>query len=1007
MRAGFGSETVSRVAAASPRIGHSHWPSLRSGSPHPSGGIFFRTPPPPARPPPFTVVYRAPKQLSPGPSQRVHGLDGLRRATEVEGRQPARVGRIAEQQLADLEQLRGRRAAPVAREETPWVRLPVQASIMAALGGSGGVRLDGGPVLSEAETLQLESDVSSTISIGDRLVATDSEDDGHGLIDKLKYRMPDIGKTRLHLRTKEPLSPTPRQATQSLRSPHSQAPQPTPATPRAGNGSGLVQVQSGAEQPMAHSNPSVESFSDGDFVNAGLSRAGSIYSLSRVSFSGQLAQLTTMRLPDANSMAKRISSIPTSKEAAKELSDASEQIRMWVSQAWKVLGGLNAEDDIEWAVAGGRDGIEDVDMAINRFDRLVQVYVLSIERLQTRKDVSNLSADELVSCVQRMESIISSWEKTKESLKNVKEQVEIAMEWEELWNSVLGEIGQEMESLNQLVFKMEEKRHEGAEGLFSNKDSIDISELETIVEERPGKSSMLNPNRLSLQPLSSPLNGQSAQDNKDESTLLALFARMQPLRASLDFLPMRLSVFNARARGIFPTACQDLEQRREQLEMQWKKLEDDAESLRRELGEDKWVLVFRNAGRQALKMCESISRSYLKLKEAADSDEHQANPPAFVNKVESYEAKKTHYGPAIERVLAIIDRGVLDRLTVNGEILRLQSDMKLRWSALQSDMRDLDARLEELGNEGREKQLRDSVSTVMSSERSIASSLVETPCSSPASSAGCTSRKNSIHGSRTPTPLMHARSRQTTYGKRSMSNSRLRSSSGIPRRAPLTGHDESSPSPSPAASRISLKPETPVGNKPRWVSTGKSECRDFLPLSALEPSPYAKQPITPKTNFLRASSKSATAPAKTSGGRSVSTPVSKAGLAAQNLTRKSSLPMPTIAKTPTSVSTRSPLAPKTSSPALRTSSSLRVTVGASARRSSMLPTARPSLVPDGNEADSESPTHHKSRPPSALASGSLRGRRSSMLPLRSRSRMEDPAAAGHSQEAHDRPRWRP
>lgn len=961
-------------------------------------------------PPPFTLTHRPKKLLSPRLEQRLHKLDEQRRAKEVERRQQARTGCIPEQRLANLEQLRGHQIVQVTSGGTTWARRPVQAFIMAASCGSGGVRLDGGPVLSEAEaeSSQLESDVSSIISISDRLVASDSEDDGHGLTDKLKYRMPDIGKTRLHLRTKEPLSPTPRQVAQPQRSPRWQVHQSTSATPRRAKANGIGLSPSRAEYPTAHSNPSVESFNDSDFVNAGLSRAGSIYSLSRVSFSGQLAQLTTMRLPDADSMAKRISSIPTSKEAAKELSDSSEQIRMWVSQAWKVLDGLNAEDDVEWAVAGGRDGIEDVDVAISRFDRLVQVYILSIERLQTRKDVSELSAEELVSCVQRMESIIESWERTKEALKNVKEQVEIAMEWEELWNSVLGEIGQEMESLNQLVFEMEEKRHEGAEGLLSNKDSIDISELETIVEERPGKGPALNPDRSNLHPLSSPLHAQPTQENKDESNLLALFARMQPLRASLDFLPMRLSVFHVRASPVFPTACQDLERRRDQLEMQWKKLEEDAESLRRELGEDKWVLVFRNAGRQALKMCESIGRSYVKLKEATDADEHQANSPAFVNKAESYEAKKTHYGPAIERVLAIIDRGVLDRLTVNGEILRLQSEMKMRWSALQSDMRDLDARLEGFMSDGREKQLRDSVSTVMSSERSIASSLVETPCSSPASSADCTSRKNSIQGSRTPTPLMHARTRQKTYGKRSVSNTRLPSSSGIPRRIPWTGHEGSSPSPSPAASRISLKPETPVSNKPRWSNTGKSECRDFLPLSALEPSPYAKQPITPKMNYLRASSKPASAPAKIAGSRSVSTPVSKAGSATRDVARKSSLPMPAAAKSQTSVSTRSPLAPKTSSPALRTSaSSSRVTFGASARRSSMLPTARPSLVLDGNEADSESPTHHKPRPPSALANAGLGSRRSSMLPLRSRSRMEGLAAAGQSQEPHDRPRWRP
>ena len=412
--------------------------------------------------------------------------------------------------------------------------------------------------------------------------------------------------------------------------------------------------------------------------------------------------------------------------------------------------------------------------------------------------MSSLPAADLKLSVRQMEGILSSWHKVKETLKGVKEQVEIAMEWEELWNTVLGEIAQEMEGLNRLVFEMEEKRHQGAENLFSTKDSIDLNDLETIVEEKPGRGAAMSSNRFSFPPFSpaSPIDTPPAQDSKHESSLVALFARMQPLRASLDFLPMRLAGFHGRGMEIFPSACLDLDQKREQLEEQWKKLQGDAESLRRELGEDRWILVFRNAGRQALKMEESITRSFNKLKEAVEAAEHQTNAPSFAKKVESYEAKKMHYGPAIERVLAIIDRGVQDRLTVNGEILRIQSDMKQRWLALQAEMRDMDANLEEINSESnRDKQLRDSVSTVMSSERSIASSLVDTPGSSPASSVVGTSRKSSLQGSRTPTPLMNPKSRKR-------SSSRLGPSS-IPRRIPLTlsGEFTTTPSVSPLATR--------------------------------------------------------------------------------------------------------------------------------------------------------------------------------------------------------------
>jgi hypothetical protein len=70
----------------------------------------------------------------------------------------------------------------------------------------------------------------------------------------------------------------------------------------------------------------------------------------------------------------------------------------------------------------------------------------------------------------------------------------------------------------------------------------------------------------------------------------------------------------------------------EEVGEKWVKLEGDAEALRRELGEDRWVLVFRNAGRQAQKMFESVERSVDKLQEAIDTGAQHSNPPALAKR---------------------------------------------------------------------------------------------------------------------------------------------------------------------------------------------------------------------------------------------------------------------------------------------------------------------------------------------------------------------------------------
>ncbi|KAI9685080.1 MAG: hypothetical protein M1822_005472 [Bathelium mastoideum] len=757
-----------------------------------------------------------------------------------------KIGRIPESQLRELESLHRDDSIRVERRGQAWSGLPPHLDLDLPEPLHQGILA--------AELGDVGSDHSSIISIGEKIMASDTDDSEPGL-DTQKYRMPESEKTPLASAPARPL------ACEASTNGGSQSPvsrQDTPSPNTTGNYRHDTDRQS-ADEPSDFENY-ISNFTH--------SRAPSIYTLSRASFSSQLGQLTSIQLPSAASLSSSISSIPRSTVAAKALDDAAQQIRRWIQKASEVLNGLNAEDDVDWAAAGGREGLDDVDQAINRFEKLINVYVVAIEELEQRPDIAELPAAQLQSVVTRMEDIMGEWKKIKDSLRGVKEQVEVAMEWEELWNTVLGEIGLEVEALGRLVFEMEERRHRSVMSETDQHPGLDIGELETIVEETPSRTQIApGGQRLSLPGVaSSPTSPAPAPVPplaKEDSNLLALFARMQPLRASLDFLPIRLSGFQGRAEVIFPTACQDLSKRRDVLEEKWKKLEADAESLRRELSEDQWVMIFRNAGRQAQKMCESVERSYNKLKEALDTGAHHSNLPSTAKKIESYEAKKMHYGSAIGRVIAIIDRGVRDRLTVNGEILRLQSEIKRRWSHLQGSMRELDLRVGEVTVTTTSQQLRDSISTILSTEHSTSSSMIETPGSSPASSVIMMSRKNSEHEPSTPnangkrqSSLTRRTSRSGDLSKRHSSLPlRFGSNSTVPRSSSLgTPPNGNIASPSRfsggSATPTSFRPSPtqPTSNKPRW--NGSTNMRDtvvghnFKPLSSTTPSPYKRPSST-------------------------------------------------------------------------------------------------------------------------------------------------------------------
>ncbi|KAL6714461.1 hypothetical protein ACLMJK_007885 [Lecanora helva] len=622
--------------------------------------------------------------------------------------------------------------------------------------------------------------------------------------------------------------------------------------------------------------------SDSYFNSFRSSRAASVYSLSRLSLSSQLTQLTSLTLPDAPSLSTSISSIPNAPKAANVLGNAAGQIKAWLAKANDVLSGLDAEDDVEWAAAGGREGLGEVDAAIGKFEGLIGIYVKAIEDLQEREDISNVPADQQTAVVDQMEGILMDWENVRRSLKHVKLQVEIAMEWEELWNVVLGEIGLEMENLSTLVFEMEEARHKALLSdpvVDGHNASFDMQELDTIVEE--GEKENIS-RRISLQPISLVAPNSPMSPNigiaPDDTRLLALFARMQPLRASLDFLPMTLASFTTRAISILPTACQELESRRKTLEKKWKTLESDAEGLRKELGEDRWVVAFRNVGRQVSKLQESMERAINRLQESIDIGDQHSNPPLLARKIEGYEAKKSHYGPAIEKLLALIAKGVTDRTTVNGEILRLHADTKARWEKIKVDIKDMNLSLDDLSM-NKNQQLRDSISSIMSIDRSGTSigSAINTPGSSPASPASSIILGSMNGSKRDESPGLAVSSRRSSIGYNSSSRppgarrnftmpSACAASTQLPRKTPISrsfSSDRSSrgASPSPYAKQSSAtptpgsrpqRPSLQTDSRPRWNSSPKVDYFEFgskpRPLPFSTPVSARRTPMTPRSS---------------------------------------------------------------------------------------------------------------------------------------------------------------
>ncbi|RKU40667.1 hypothetical protein DL546_002531 [Coniochaeta pulveracea] len=321
----------------------------------------------------------------------------------------------------------------------------------------------------------------------------------------------------------------------------------------------------------------------------------------------------------------------------------------------------------------------------------------------------------------------------------------------------------------------------------------------------------------------------------------------------------------------------------------------------------------------------------------------------------------------------------------------------------------MDATLEDLQQDKQSQQLRDSISSMLSNDRSTVASGNETPGSSPASSVvmqmGLSKPKSAVAGTKQraasashlpqpstrrlsslPTPAGHTIARKPV-------GSRL-STIGTPSR-------DREGSATPTASRTAPRPNSVLGNRPRWnggftntsdVDTG----HNFKPLSLTTPSPYAKTPVTPATV------------------RSVSalTPASSSKLPTRSpLSRASSAsPMPPDQSTPicnkplrsfrerlASTSPHRPPASSTSSrppaaPRLASASSMSALKNNANRRASFQPQPHRPLEESPNTTPRPASSMAGTRPGSSLAAPG-NPRRTSLLP-RPRSRQSTGVVTG-------------
>ena len=310
-----------------------------------------------------------------------------------------------------------------------------------------------------------------------------------------------------------------------------------------------------------------------------LGRSDSLISLARAPFSVQLHRLTSLSLPSPESLHTRILDPQDPAESLAHLRNIATDVQKWINTASTVLSQLDADDDVEWA-ARGKDSLAKVENAARRFGEIVEMFLDAATILSARSD--DRVKEEIKELISIMDQVTHGWSGVRDLLKGLKEQVALSTEWMEI-REILDDISSELDSCANMVFELEEMRHinrtrpSTTSSASSPSSSAELAKLTNMLEDNT-----------------------IGTTTPHQSALLRLSARIQPLRASLDFLKPRLSSFTTRAEKIFPTALNEVVRRKGELEKRWSKVEADWRSIEKEFQEDEWVEVFRNVGKQVI-----------------------------------------------------------------------------------------------------------------------------------------------------------------------------------------------------------------------------------------------------------------------------------------------------------------------------------------------------------------------------------------------------------------------
>lgn len=282
------------------------------------------------------------------------------------------------------------------------------------------------------------------------------------------------------------------------------------------------------------------------------------------------------------------------------LIDLASDIPFYLRETKKTLAELDALDAVEWVLEGKqqlsifKESIEDIGVSISQ---LIEYF----ENIINDENLNNV-----IQLLQQIEDSLDDWQEVKQYTGDLSKLVSISIEWNELYLNVLASVDVEISRFEEALYDVLEQKLNCPPVLsefFSNwgpeSDIIDLDNDPTADTQFDKLLSFLTPTELDKmtkfnnnQTLIIPTFNQT--DRALNEKFSSIHQYLEPLHASIEFLPIPLESYFSIANAVFPTSVINLSKRHQEIEEHWSLLNRDMHDLEIDLIIKKWdeIILF-------------------------------------------------------------------------------------------------------------------------------------------------------------------------------------------------------------------------------------------------------------------------------------------------------------------------------------------------------------------------------------------------------------------------------